>query len=312
MIKRLTLALMIVILALPILAQDEEDEEAALIADISARVSAAVAQVDEFTSITLEGELSVSQRVESIATETIINTSIDQEIEACIEYNEDGSTRAVSATLTQLLDINLGLGSGQLTIDIRVLEGEIYLRARDASGLMNGQFIEDEWFQLGATDDDNLLAQAFGDPEAIIASFSEQLQYPITMDTVIEVDDRRGRNIDDDPTERWELILDPQAVYATGALDNILEGVETDVIGTDADVLVEKLLNGAEITLNAFLSEETGYLRRIDSEVTFDTTLEVQGESIALNQTTESEFVYGGFDESCNVQAPGEETEDDE
>ena len=301
MIKRLFVLLLLALLAvIPAVAQDDEEDEAALDTETLDYIAAAFEAMNNLDSVRIVGELTVDQEVTSAG--MTIPTTITQEIDGRIGYGDDSTVDQLQMTLLQELEMGMGLGSGGMTLEMRLVDGTFYVQVSNTSGLMVGQFPE-EWERL-SDESTSVIAEAFGDPEALIASFNQQIQYPITEETVIELDERRETDVDDDPVRRWDVVLDPSAIRDSGALEAAL-GRPPGRRQRRRLRQHRRLRQGSRRRIHrVYISTETDLIRQIDSEVVFDTALDIMGQSAELSQTAEGEFVYSEFNEPIEVEAP--------
>lgn len=307
MMKRvLVLALMLVVAvaAFPAFAQEDDEETITYIAE-------AFSNVNKLDFYCVEGVLELDQLIAAQGTE--VPTVIEQEIEACIAYDE-GVTVAVDATLDQTFDVNLGFGdqTGEMSLDIRVVDDTVYLRVYDLSGLFAGQF-DENWAILGQDSTADVITEAFGDPDTLIASFSQQLLYPINVDTVAEVTAIESDDVTEE--EGWVgfvMEMDALAVFSSADMEGLMGTIDASQLGMEPEELMEMLIVGdpedesddATLVLTVYIDQEDDTVRRVDSEIIFDSTLTVMGLEMELDQAAVGSFIYSNFDEAFEVEVP--------
>ncbi|MFW5747975.1 MAG: hypothetical protein ACOCYT_00020 [Chloroflexota bacterium] len=306
MIKRMLTVLLLIVfaalLALPVVAQD--DEEDGLDMELVDYINEASDGLANFDSYTISGTLTIDQEI--TAGEITIPSTIVQTITADI-VQSDGVTVALDAEISQDIAMGMGMGEGSFVLDMIFVDGAVYVQARDFAGLMATAGLSEGWQQIGIEgSENNPLLDAFGDPDALLASFNEQLTYPLNEETILSLEERRELTIDDDPVRRFAIELDAQSVVDNGGLDSVLSNLEDSAsqLGMTSDELIEQLLEGATLGIVVHISTETDRMRRIDSEVVFNSELMAMGEALTLSQTAAGSFVYSNFDEEFGITPP--------
>lgn len=300
MSKRLMLLMTVLMMAalfvIPAAAQDDDET--------LDYIAAAFDGVSDLETYRVTGDFIVTQTLE--AEGMTIPTNLTQAIDARIGY-EDGETVALDANLVQDIEIDLGIAGGSqagaMTLDMRIVDGEVYLRVSEPTGIFVGQFT-DAWQILGESGAD-AITQAFGNPDDLIASFNQQLLYPIDSDTVTELTELGEVDVDGETLLGFELEMDVEAAFSSEDMGALLGGtMDTSALGMTPEELMGQLLDGAELTLTVYISEEDDLVRRVESLVIFDASITAMNMEMDIEQSAEGLFTYSEFNEPFEVEAP--------
>lgn len=236
---------------------------------------------------------------------------VAQEMDMQVAYEDVEFTQA-AATIFQDITINSnGLDqSGTLTLDLRILPDAVFVRTYDAGGLFDG-ILDDEWIEIGV-DPDNLFTQSLGDADALIESSVSPLLYPLDETTVTSI-----RQLDDveDEDERvytvYELVMNPQGIYDSGAYTTVLGSMDTSAFGATeeaVDEAIQLLLGDSSITLTIFIDTETDTIARVQGNVIINAEeLTMMGQTVTLYQVATSDLALSDFNEPFEVTNPKDE-----
>lgn len=308
-IWRILAVLTLLLMVIPTFAQDDAEEETPV--DPSVEMIETLEQIltemQGMSGIRIDGLLTVKQNIQTGGTS--VETTFAQDIDLSLGRNGD-TVEQVEAKLIQNLNLGLGIGRGSFTMDLILPKNgsDFYARLSDFSGLMLDMASED-WVVIGSdADEAEFVNDVFPSTSELVASFSRVIDYPLTEETILAVRERRSQPIryerHDYVVRRIEVEFDVDALLELGVLDSSLATVDAPALGLTNTELITALLDGATLSVNFYIDDETGYFRRIETLLTYDTSFIAQGEEIRLRQTSEGRVTYSQFDTEFDIQAP--------
>lgn len=311
-IWRILAVLTLLMAVIPALAQDEETEEETPVdpsVEMIETVDRILGEMQALSAIRIDGLLTVRQNLQTGGTS--VDTTFAQDIDLSLGRNGD-SIEQVQAKLIQNLNLGLGIGRGSFTMDLILPKNEdnFYARLSNFSGLMLDMAPQD-WVIVGSdVDEAEFINENFPASAELLTSFSRIIDYPLTEETVIAIRERRSQPIryerHDYVVRRIEVEFDVQALLALGVLDSALATVDAPALEIPTAELTDALLDGASLSVNFYIDEETGLFRRIETLLTYDTSFVALGENVTLRQTSEGRFTYSQFNGEFDIQAPEE------
>jgi hypothetical protein len=291
----LVLAIFVLAAAFPVFAQDEAVQT----------VSDAVAALQELDSYTTHVEQTIAQNIEMGSGDTAM--SITNDIVQTIDLQVAKTDEGYNAVGT--IDQNIASGTaGQsqelaMTIEIVLLDGVAFLRGSSESPML-ANIIPTEWTEIDdsiATTNPTLagfspsaLQQFYG----INAAFDAE-----TIESITELD---SAEIDGQSMRVFEIEYSLDALLESGMLSGLTGGMGAQAGMSDEDLqaLVEDILSGSDATYTAYIGADDGLLHQLDSVLTVDTTMNLQGMSLPLQMTVDSSSTFSGFNEPVEIEAP--------
>jgi hypothetical protein len=310
-IWRILAVLTLFVAILPTFAQDEAEEETPVDPSIEmlATVESILEEMRALPGIRIDGLLTVKQNLRTGGTS--VDTTFAQDIDLSIGRNGD-QVEQVQAKLIQDLNLGLGIGRGSFTMDLILPKNDdnFYARLSDFSGLML-DMAPQEWVIVGSdVEEAEFINETFPSNIELLNSFSRVIDYPLTDETVLAVRERRAQPIryerHDYAVRRIEVEFDVNKLLELGILDSALATVDASALELNPDELLTALLDGATLSVNFYIDNETGYFRRIETLLTYDTSFIAMGQEVQLVQTSEGRFTYSQFGSEFDFQVPAD------
>lgn len=309
-IWRILAVLTLLVVVMSTFAQDETEETPVdPSVEMLATIESILEEMRELPGVRIDGLLTVRQTIRT--GDTSVDTTFSQDIDLSIGRSGE-QVEQVEAKLIQNLNLGLGIGRGSFTMDLILPKNEdnFYARLSNFSGLML-DMAPQEWVIVGSdVDEAEFINQTFPSSLELLTSFSRVIDYPLTEETVIAVRERRSQPIryerQDHVVRRIEVEFDVDALLELGVLDAALATVDVAALELGPDDLIPALLDGATLLVNFYIDEETGFFRRIETSLTYDTSFIAMEQEIELLQTSEGRFTYSQFGTAFDIQAPAD------
>lgn len=303
--RMIPLLLLLILVGLPVAAQDDGESDDALNTVVDA-----IDALNSFDNVHVTGTLAIQQEISSGG--RTINSDITQDLDTTVIY-VDEAINALESTVTQAITFRGGIGEGAMTMDVILVDDTFYGRTRDVSGTLTSLTLPDQWVRMDSDEAEDL-GDVFEDAESAAELLGVRMLYPVNENTVTEVVENETVEIDGEPVRHWTLTLDAVAAAEETGFAELLDnaGVNPRQLGLEEDEAAQRFMENATLTVDTFVSTETGHLRRLVVDLTLDTTLDALGQEVGLVQESTSTFNYGDFNADVTIQAPDVPTEDEE
>lgn len=311
MFKKLMLFAITVMLALPLsggaLAQEADFSEEDL--ENMDFVAAAFDAVLNLSSYTVEGTTLTLQDIATGSGSGAV--SVTQEIEQFVTtqatIDDDGVINSAS-TIEQIINSE---GGGQrinaeMSMDMIVLDGDIYARVYDTTGVLADVYTVEGWFDVMANPE-ILGLDALLDMDNFTDYATSQFAYPVTPETVTSITELDSEEVDGQTLRVFVIEFDIASLAESGDLDQALGAFSADAFGSETEDFLDAMVAGMEIKMTISIGEDDGLIYTISGNT--DINMEFTGEltggvPLELVQTTIVELAYTGFDVEVTIEAP--------
>jgi hypothetical protein len=226
------------------------------------------------------------------------NQDLTQTITGKILQGED---KVIATEMT--LDQNLVMKQpSSVTVDMRMemilVDGKLYARFSNLSANVATMFPKG-WLDL-IKDASKVPGFNTMNKEALLKLASVQVLYPINGKTVQTIAELDSETLDGVDTRLFEVDLDPEAVYNSGA--SSLAGLFNEAaLGVNAKEMVKAMFKGMKIHLKVWISTDDQFVRQVEGTVKL--AADLPG-GIKLDQTTTVTTAIADFDEPVEIVAP--------
>lgn len=225
-------------------------------------------------------------------------------IEQTVEQRYNGAlNRDESAEITIEQQIQMTNGAGEplnfsQTLGIVIIGDVLYLRVSDVQPTDVAALLPEGWINVTEN------PAAFPGSEMMssdqyLSLFANAINYSLTTDMLLSIEELAGEEIDGQTLRVIEITFDPALLFASGALDSILNAYDYAMLGLDNEALADAVSQNARITTTLWLTAE-GNLYRADSAIVFAGTVN----NAEIDSQISSSFVYTDFGVTIPIEAP--------
>lgn len=182
---------------------------------------------------------------------------------------EDGITSAVEITIYQEIALDAGSqgqASGDQTLEMILIDGELYVRVADSGGALRGVG-PDDWVNL-SQDPDAFPEMGEQDIDSIIEQSINPIPYPITASTVRQIEEADPEKLNGENVRVIDIVLDTSTLAGTAMFDEMRDAFESLGI-RDTDEVLEVLLEDAVLEIRLWVGED-GIMRQSSQAFEFD------------------------------------------
>jgi hypothetical protein len=286
--------LLLTVFALPVYAQDDPRE-------IVMTAVEAMAELDSYhitTEQILDQSVSFSMNGQTSST----STRLEQTMEA--DYQRDGDDYNFIVTLEQQVVVDM-MGSKtevEMTMEMIVVDDEFYLRFTDVSESLESLVDPDEWLTSDNIADNPLTAMI--NPDGFSAQITNPVIYPITEETVTDVEERDSDEIDGVEVRVFDLEFDTEALAESDAIQALLGAFNTSGMGVDMEDMMRQMMRNAELELTFYIGVEDGLLYQTESALSVDGPIEISGTEVDFVQSVQNTTRFSAFNEEVEIEAP--------
>ncbi len=309
--KRLLICALLLLLALPVVAQEELTETQL---EWLTYVQTAMDNTLTLESYNADGSMIMSQQiVPSAGAEGMVNVNqmIEQTMQGQVLIG-DAENIAVNMTMEQDITVIMpGMPETNVTqtLEIIVVEGNLYMRFSNLSAELANVFPEG-WVNL------NENPNAFPGSNAIVADqYTQALQanlaLTLTEELVLDITEGEETELDGQTMRVFEIEINTPALFATDAMGTALSMFDFSAFGIDSEeaqaVFGEKL----QMQLLVYIGVDDEWVHYQESQVTVDeldmSSMLNQTAPVYLSQQITTVITYSEFNAPVTIEAPIEE-----
>lgn len=279
-------------------AQDLSAGELEAVADVAAAFEAFqnldsyVATIEQTVGQTME--ISMGQTAQSMSND-ITQTGEIKTVRTETGYNIEGE-------LVQTIVTGMA-GQGQelaMTLGMIIVDDVLYARVDDASPML-ASMAPEGWVNVNE-DGASYPILAGINPQTLTQLYG--LVYPMDEVSVVSITKLDADEIDGQAMRVFAIEYSTEALAESGIMDAIASSVAGTAPGVDVESLVAQIIEGSTLSLTVWLGEDDNLLHRMESEMTTDTEISLQGMTIPMKQTSTGIINFSGFNEPLEIVAP--------